>query len=305
MLSSFKDIPFRENWKVISEIKKGWSNDKKYYIETKDNEKLLLRTSDIKLYESKRKEFEFIKIVNALDFQMSKALYFGKDIKDSYVYMILNWIDGKTLYETLPHLSEKKQYLLGIEAGQILKKIHSIPVEEKDIPPNKEKYHLWKLENFEKSSNRVKNDSKVLKYVRNNIDLVNSSPVVYLHGDFHVGNLILTPDEHIGVIDFNRYSCGNRYEEFFKLQSFSMEISIPFSIGQIHGYFKDEPSHVFWKNFSFYCALSSLISIAWAENFDDNEINGMKNRYYETYKHFDGFEKIIPSWYITKKEVSF
>ena len=26
MLSSFKDIPFRENWKVISEIKKGWSN---------------------------------------------------------------------------------------------------------------------------------------------------------------------------------------------------------------------------------------------------------------------------------------
>lgn len=186
MLSSFKDIPFRENWKVISEIKKGWSNDKKYYIETKDNEKLLLRTSDIKLYESKRKEFEFIKIVNALDFQMSKALYFGKDIKDSYVYMILNWIDGKTLYETLPHLSEKKQYLLGIEAGQILKKIHSIPVEEKDIPPNKEKYHLWKL-----------------------------------------------------------------------------------------------------------------------ENFDDNEINGMKNRYYETYKHFDGFEKIIPSWYITKKEVSF
>lgn len=64
MLSSFKDIPFRENWKVISEIKKGWSNDKKYYIETKDNEKLLLRTSDIKFYESKRKEFEFIKIVN-------------------------------------------------------------------------------------------------------------------------------------------------------------------------------------------------------------------------------------------------
>lgn len=151
----------------------------------------------------------------------------------------------------------------------------------------------------------MKNDSKVLKYVRDNIDLANSSAAVYLHGDFHVGNLILTPDEHIGVIDFNRYSCGNRYEEFFKLQSFSIESSIPFSIGQIHGYFNDDPPHKFWKNFSFYCAFSSLISIAWAENFDDNEITGMKNRYYETYKHFDGFEKIIPSWYITKKKYLF
>lgn len=122
MLFSFKGIPSSENWTIISKVKKGWSNDKKYYIETKDNKKLLLRTSDIKFYENKRKEFEFIKIVNALDFQMSKALYFGKDIEDSYVYMILNWIEGKTLDEILPHLSEKKQYLLGIEAGQILKK---------------------------------------------------------------------------------------------------------------------------------------------------------------------------------------
>lgn len=66
---SFKDILPAENWKIISEIKKGWSNDKKYYIETKDNEKLLLRASYIKFYKNKSLRL------------ISKALYFGKNIQ--------------------------------------------------------------------------------------------------------------------------------------------------------------------------------------------------------------------------------
>lgn len=39
--------------------------------------------------------------------------------------------------------------------------------------------------------------------------------------------------EAIGVIDFNRWEVGDPYEEFYKLESFARELSVPYCIGQI------------------------------------------------------------------------
>lgn len=55
-------------------------------------------------------------------------------------------------------------------------------------------------------------------------------PPVYMHGDFHPGNLIYMRDGTIGVIDFNRWEVGDPYEEFYKLESFGVEVSIPYCI---------------------------------------------------------------------------
>lgn len=41
----------------IEPINKGWSNDKKYYIETTDDRKLLLRVADISEYDRKKAEY--------------------------------------------------------------------------------------------------------------------------------------------------------------------------------------------------------------------------------------------------------
>ena len=46
-----KDIPNSDAFMKIELIHKGWSGDKKYYIETIDGERLLLRISDISFYE--------------------------------------------------------------------------------------------------------------------------------------------------------------------------------------------------------------------------------------------------------------
>ena len=45
-----KDIPNFDTFMKIEPIHKGWSGDKKYYVETKDGERLLLRISDISSY---------------------------------------------------------------------------------------------------------------------------------------------------------------------------------------------------------------------------------------------------------------
>lgn len=296
----YLDIDDYDNWVNIKEIKAGWSLDRKYYIETKDNKRLLLRIADIDFYKRKKLEFNFIKKINNLNFSMSKAISFGLCNNQECVYMILSWIDGTPLCEILNQLPETKQYLLGIDAGKILKSIHSIPIETCDISTKSKIAHkLKQLKNYETSQFRVENDENIISYIKNNINKIDSLPPVYQHGDFHAGNLILNPNKSLGVIDFNRYDCGDKYEEFLKVQSFDVEISIPFSIGQINGYFDNNPPRDFWEILSVYVAHTSLFSINWAEKFGTEAINDMKRRCEEAISDYNNFQEIIPRWYKT------
>lgn len=107
----------------------------------------------------------------------------------------------------------------------------------------------------------------------------------------------MTACENVGVIDFNRWEYGDRYEEFYKIQSFDVEVSIPFSIGQIHGYFDGEPPLEFWNILAIYVAYTSLNSIIWAEKFGEDGIDGMKNRCIKAFNDYNKFKTVIPNWY--------
>lgn len=298
MYKELKDIPNYKDWTFIKKIDEGWSSDIKYYIEDCNKNKLLLRLSDISMLEVKKKEFEIIRKYNSLPFEMSKALSFGTCNNNQNIYMLLSWVNGESLGTALPKLSEKEQYKLGLEAGNILKEIHSIPITKSDIPlENRQERKIKKLINYENSSVRIDNDADALKFIKKNINKLNSLPPVYAHGDFHVGNLILTPTNNIGVIDFNRWKCVDAYEEFYKVQFFDVEVSIPFSIGQIDGYFNNNPPLKFWDILSVYVAHSSLTAINWAEKFGEDEINGMKLRCINAFKDFNNFKDNVPNWY--------
>lgn len=85
-------------------------------------------------YDAKKKEYEIITKYSRLGIRMSMPIEFGTCNEGKNVYMLLTWMEGKDLEEILPDLPEEKQYQLGREAGVILKKNHSIQVEEEDIP---------------------------------------------------------------------------------------------------------------------------------------------------------------------------
>ena len=61
-----KDIS--KAFKNIEPINKGWSNDTKYFVETFENQKCLLRVSDISEYQTKKQEFENINMSLPIDF---------------------------------------------------------------------------------------------------------------------------------------------------------------------------------------------------------------------------------------------
>lgn len=289
------------NWEKVEKISKGWSSDSKFLVETKAGKKLLLRLSDIEQYDDKKKEYEIITKYSELGIDMSLPIEFGICNEGKNIYMLLTWVEGKDLEEVLSDLPEDKQYKLGREAGFILKKIHSIRVVEQDYPKKtKMGKKLLQLSRYEKSHVRIDGDETAVKYVKDNIDQICKKEPVYMHGDFHPGNLIYMADGSIGVIDFNRWEVGDPYEEFYKLESFGIEQSIPYCIGQIDAYFDDDIPEDFWITLAVYVAHASLYSIKWAEKFGQKDIDGMVKRCLIAFEDYDDFKSYIPKWYTDK-----
>ncbi|HPB17576.1 MAG TPA: phosphotransferase, partial [Clostridia bacterium] len=121
------DIPGHRSFRKIEAVNKGWSDDKKFYIETEDDRKLLLRLSDISQYERKKSDFEIMEKAASLNVPMSLPVDFGVCDNDSKVYQLLTWIEGEDLEIILPNLTDMEQYRLGSKSGEALRLIHSIP----------------------------------------------------------------------------------------------------------------------------------------------------------------------------------
>lgn len=294
----FQDILGYRQWKEIQAVDKGYSKDQKYHIITNEQEHLLLRCSLIKNFFQKEREYQFIRKVEETGITMTKPVSFGICNEGQWVYLLLTWVEGVDLEEVLGNFPVERQYELGRQAGNILRTIHQIPLNEDENPiETKIPKKLLQLEKYEHSLRRVENDEGVVEYVKQNIQKIWREKPTYLHGDFHPGNLIYQSDGTIGVIDFNRWEIGDPYEEFYKLESFGVELSIPYCIGQIEGYFNDQVPEQFWETLAVYVAHSSLYSIEWATQFDEEEILGMVQRYHASIKHFDHYKQIVPTWY--------
>ena len=156
---------------------------------------------------------------------------------------------------------------------------------------------LLQLEQYENSNVRMINDEAAVKFVKQNIQKIGKLAPVYLHKDFHSGNLIYTNNGEIGVIDFNRWEVGDPYEDFYKLESFGIEKSILYCVGQIDEYFNDKTPLDFWEILAVYVAHRSLYSIKWAEKFGNKQLEGMKKRCKATFANYDNFNKVVLSWY--------
>ena len=69
--------------------------------------------------------FKMLKHVSEMGVPMCVPLEFGTC--NGRLYTLHSWVDGKDLAIVLPTLAKSEQYALGLKAGEILKKMHTIP----------------------------------------------------------------------------------------------------------------------------------------------------------------------------------
>lgn len=277
-------------------INKGWSTDIKYLIKDDNNNKYLLRISSIDQYEKKLVEFDYLKKLEKIGLSMCKPIEFGTC--DDGVYIILSWIEGVDAQEYILSLSNKEQYEYGIIAGKELLKIHSLKAPS-NIFDWEEKFNKKidrKIKMYKDCPIKIDKANNLIEYINNNRHLLKNRNLVFHHGDYHIGNMMINENKELVIIDFNRADFGDPYEEFNRIV-WSAQASSYFASGIVDGYFNNDIPIDFWKVLALYISSNTLSSIPWAIPFGKEEIEVMINQSKDVLRWYDNMNTYIPSWY--------
>ena len=249
-----------------------------------------MKTNEVKILES----------MQALNVKATRAVDVGK--VEGKGYMISTFIEGKDGEEALPLMSPSDQFKIGFEAGKELQKMHQLqaPNHIQSWYERKRAKHDRYIECYKNGGIRFEHDEKIMKFIDQHIDLMLERPNKFQHDDFHPANLIIKNGYLAGIIDFGRYDYGDPIHEFLKVGMFTRNISIPFSIGQMKGYFNGEdPSEEFWSLYALYLAMSIFSSIVWTLKVAKDDLDNMLEKINIILKDHDYFNKIQPGWYET------
>ncbi len=299
MKELYEDIHQSVTWDSVEVIEKGWSEDIKFHIRSKEGSELLLRVSDISKYESKKKEFECMQQVAGMNFLMSRPIEFGVCNKGQSVYSLLTWLEGEAAETALPKLSKLEQYELGVCAGEYLQQIHQIPA-PKSQPDWSDYFNRKmdrKIENYNTCVIHFREADQMVDFIDSNRSLLINRPQTFQHGDYHVGNMIISQSGHLGIIDFNRFDYGDPWEEFNRI-TWCVGVSPEFASGYINGYFSNDVPELFFKLMAVYIAANQISSIPWAIPFGEEEVKVMVEQTKAVWHWYDGFEKWFPKWHI-------
>jgi aminoglycoside phosphotransferase (APT) family kinase protein len=236
-----------------------------------------------------------------LGFLMPKPLEFGEF--DGGVYTLQTWLEGEDAGVALTKMSEAEQYALGVKAGEILLKIHAVPAPQTQEPwePRFSRKVDRNIRWYNECPQKPAGGDKFLRYLAENRHLLRDRPQCLQHGDYHVGNMIVTPDGDLGIIDFDRPDYGDPWEEFNRI-AWCAQTSGAFASGRVDGYFGGEIPLECWCLLAFYIASNMLSSVYWAIPFGREQVDIMNRQAADVLEWFGGMERAVPAWYDDYKE---
>lgn len=284
------------DYRIIEEINKGWSGDKKYKILGEDGKEYLLRVSPSEKAERIKNTFSLMEKFREKGVSMCEPVAFFE--KTDGAYMIESWIDGDDAENIIPKLSNDEQYRYGIEAGKNLRLIHSVPSPE-NAEPWHERYSRKldrKLRMYAECELKYENGEALVRFIEENRHLILNRPQTYQHGDFHIGNMMADKEGKLVIIDFDRYDFGDPWEEFNRIVWCGQKAPI-FASGMLDGYFDEDIPKEFWSLLALYISSNALSSLPWAIPFGEVEIDTMKNQAKDILMWYDGMKNTVPFWY--------
>lgn len=294
----------KHNIVTLEPINKGWSGDKKYRVETANGQRLFLRVSDIAEYERKKAEYDMMEQAYNHGVLTPKPVGLGICDDGKSCYSLSGWLDGEDLSEVWVTLSETEQYTLGLKAGEILRKIHTLPA-----PVNGK---LWSERFYPKVQGRIdfyntspiksENGDVIVRYLKENRHFLNDRPQTFNHGDYGLWNLMFTSDAQIGVIDFNAYNkdYGDPWREIAFIPCGMDKPSIHFHTGMIRGYFGGKQPFEFFELLSYYSAYGGLAALCDTYAGEYGEPEDGKRHMENILRWFDNMSNPVPSWYLSE-----
>ncbi|MBQ4639460.1 MAG: phosphotransferase [Clostridia bacterium] len=280
-------------------INKGWSGDEKYCVTDEKGQKYLLRTAPIGQLDNKRMEFAWMQKAQELNIPMCRPICM--DENETQVITVHSWVDGQDAEDVVPALLEEVQYRYGYNAGQCLKKLHSLPAPEW-VPEWEDRFNQKidrKIGMYLECPLKYEGGEAFIEYLNRNRHLLKNRPLTFQHGDYHIGNMMIGNDGRLYVIDFNRFDFGDPWEEFNRIVWCGQKAPV-FAAGMVDGYFDGRVPEEFWALLALYIASNALGSLPWAIPFGEEEIQVMIKQGQDVLSWYDHMQSIVPSWYKKK-----
>ena len=300
----FEGIPIADTFSTVKEIEKGMSGDRKYYIETLEGKKLLLRIAEAANYETKKKDYDFLCRLNEAGLPVPKALEFGMCEAGKSVYMLLEWMEGEEAEKVVPNMAEEKQYGIGVNSGQILRKIHDnsiITGVEQDWYDRYFEVITPRIEAYKNEGIPFDGAEEILSFIEKNKYLLHGRRQCNIHGDYHLGNLIINDDEELFVIDWQTVDFEGGGDPWVDFINIGIEHPA-FAVGQVDGYFNHQVPEEFWRMLALYLSVSAITSIVWAKYFAPDQLDRVMELNRDVLKWYDRMKRVVPSWYRECKE---
>lgn len=294
------DIPDFETFVKIEPINEGLSKDKKFYVESADGKQLLLRVSDISEHDRQKAVYNRMKQMASHEIPMPTPVDFGLCNDGKNVYQFWTWCKGENFEAVLPALTETEQYITGLRAGEILRKIHSVPIidEDKTKEDWNGRYSNFideSIKDFHKCGVKADGSDVILDYFNANRNLLKNRPQCYLHGDYHTSNMIYNNGE-LTIIDWEIHLYNNYGDPWIELAM--QKTPKHFSTGVIQGYFEGEPPNEYWRALAFYQSIRAISSIPWAYYQQPGFLESLIERVAEVVTWYDNMNNTVPTWYL-------
>lgn len=277
-------------------VDKGWSGDKKFCVITGSGEKYLLRITTPEKAERFHLGYLRMEEVTNLGVSMCQPVEFGQCAEGTYA--IHSWIEGEDAEDVIPSLPLERQYAYGLDAGRILRKLHTLPAPA-DAPAWSNRFNAKidrKIVMYEECPLKYEKGELFLKFLEENRHLLTDRPQSYQHGDYHIGNMMIDHNGVLTIIDFDRDDFGDPWEEFNRIV-WCAQASPAFASGMVDGYFDGVVPMEFWKLLAVYICSNTLSSLPWAIPFGETEITTMRNQAAEVLRWYDDMQNPVPTWY--------
>lgn len=173
-------------------------------------------------------EAKLMNLLRGLGIRTPIPLQVGYSIESDKSYLIMSYIEGKTLREVWKTLSRSRKMDLCEEFIKILSVIHSVVVDGCGHLSNKlrgefstlEEYTLSQLSSFAPFGQKVEVDNFSWGYFSDRIldkaRKMNNRPIKLVHADFRMQNLIYNDTKGITVIDFGNALAMLPSFDFFR-----------------------------------------------------------------------------------------
>ena len=293
-----KEIPEADQWQDLMLITEGWSHDLKFKITTQAGETQLLRLAKATALSEEKEKYASFKALASKQLPIPKLLRAGLCCNGKYTYRIFSWLNGKPLRDAIKDLSGQQQIQLGQQAGQILQQIHQTQAPENF--PDWEDFYNEKINRkiacFKNGGFVFSKANKMIDFIENNRFLLKQRPSTFQHGDFHIGNMLLTPENKLAIIDFDRLDFGDPWEEFNRIIWTASE-SKAFAISQINAYFEAKVPEAFFPLLALYSATGQIGAFAWAAGYGPGEVKTHKAQTLKILEWYDDFRQTVPRWF--------